>query len=197
MSFFSPITETDLQYDGFFDGQNKIIPDGTELTAVIYDGFNGTEEGKAVSVCYLNIMITTEGEFYGQKSRYNAKIYDVDAAKRDLAMRNLQVVDAQAGLPMTNGRMELTTENIKTYWAGAAEVRVKFGLMVSERDGKEVNFVRGFAYLREKMRKPSIGHQSQQYAQPQTQQYAHTQQPQAPKQPRQPAPSAFDQDIQF
>jgi hypothetical protein len=47
--------------------------------------------------------------------------------------------------------MDLTTENIKSYWAGRSEVRVKFGLMISEKDGREINFVRGFGYYREKM----------------------------------------------
>jgi hypothetical protein len=155
MSFFKPVTEQDLEFNGFHDGQNLTIPEGTELTAVIYDGFNGMEEGKAAQVCHLNISVTTEGEFFGQKYKYSAKIYDMDAGKRDLAMRNLQVVDAQAGLPMTTHGMDLTTENIKSYWAGRSEVRVKFGLMISEKDGREINFVRGFGYYREKMHKPA------------------------------------------
>lgn len=155
MSFFKPVTARDLEFSGFYDGQNRTIPEGTELTAVIYDGFNGVEEGKGVQVCHLNISVTTEGEFFGQKYKYNAKIYDMDAGKRDLAMRNLQVVDAQAGLPMTTHGMDLTTESIKTYWAGRSEVRVKFGLMISEQDGREINFVRGFGYYREKMHKPA------------------------------------------
>jgi hypothetical protein len=155
MSFFKAVTAQDLEFNGFYDGQNRTIPEGTELTAVIYDGFNGIEEGKAVPVCHLNISITAEGDFFGQKYKYSAKIYDMDAGKRDLAMRNLQVVDAQAGLPMTTHGMDLTTENIKSYWAGRAEVRVKFGLMISEKDGREINFVRGFGYYREKMHKPA------------------------------------------
>ncbi len=155
MSFFKPVTAQDLEFSGFYDGQNKIIPDGTELTAIIYDGFNGIEDGKAAQVCHLNISITTDGDFFGQKYKYNAKIYDMDAGKRDLAIRNLQVVDVQAGLPMTTHGMDLTTENIKSYWAGRSEVRVKFGLMISEQDGREINFVRGFGYYREKMHKPA------------------------------------------
>lgn len=159
--FFNNYQAPDTNYDDFYDGQNKILPDNCELTALVYDGFNGIEEGKGVQVCYLNLTITTPGEFYGQKYKYNAKIYDVDAAKRDLAMRNLQVVDVQAGMPMTSNQLDLTTENIDRCWVGKAEVRVKFGLFVSEEDGREVNFVRGFAYYREKMIQP----QQQQAAQ--------------------------------
>jgi len=153
-AFFKPMEEQDINYEGFYDGQNKIVPDNTELEFSVIDGFMGIEEGKSQQVCLINISITTPGEFYGQKYRYNAKIFDVDANKRDLAMRNLGVLDAQAGFPMTNGQMEPTTENVQDYWVGAAEGRVKFGLFVDEEDGREINFVRGFGYLREKMRKP-------------------------------------------
>ena len=173
--FFQPMSQENADYEGFFDGQNKIIPEGTELECAVYDGFVGIEEGRGLQVCYINIAITSPGEFYGQKYRYNAKIYDMDAAKRDLAMRNLQVIDAQAGLPMTNGRLELTTENIAEHWVGRSEMRVKFGLLVSEDDGREINFIRGFAYLRDKMVKPAgqqqaeqVGQQAQQAAPSQT-----------------------------
>lgn len=182
MAFFNAISNEELQYDGFYDGQNKTIPEGTELTCLVFDGFNGIEEGKGVQACYLNLVVTTPGEFYNQKYRYNAKIYDMDAAKRDLAMRNLQVVDAQAGLPMTTYGLELTNENIQTHWVGKAEMRVKFGLLVSEDDGREINFVRGFGYLREKMI-PPVGQQKRQ-APPAQQQVQQQQAPQyAPEEP--------------
>jgi hypothetical protein len=174
-AFFKPMEEQDLNYDGFYDGQNKTIPDNYETTCLVTDGFNGIEEGKAQQVLFLNLTITEPGEFCSQKYRYNAKIYDMDANKRDLAMRNLGVVDAQAGFPMTNGQMEPTTDNIQDYWAGSAEIRVKFGLMVQteDKDGNKLldengvetvrymNFVRGFGYLREKMRKPIYPGQQQ------------------------------------
>ena len=160
-AFFQQVTEEQLAYDGFFDGQNIIMPDNTELEAIVYDGFVGIEEGKGLQVCNIFIAITTPGEYHGQKYKYSAKIYDMDAAKRDLAMRNLQVLDAQAGLPMTTGGLDLTTENIEQYWVGKSEFRVKFGLFVAEDDGREINFVRGFAYLRDKML-PRVGMQAQQ-----------------------------------
>ena len=149
--------ESDINYDGFYDGQNKTIPDNTELTIAATGGFVGIEEGKSLQVCMVNIVITTPGEFFGQKYKYNAKIYDMDAGKRDLAMRNLGVLDAQAGFPMTNGQVELTTESIQQHWAGMSEARVKFGLFMTDPDGepdgvaREINFIRGFGYLREKM----------------------------------------------
>lgn len=149
--FINPLSQDDLNYEGFFDGQNKTIPEGTELEFVVTDGFVGIEEGKSQQVCMINLSITTPGEFHGQKYRYNAKIYDMDASKRDLAMRNLGVLDAQAGFPMTNGRLALNTENIQELWANKAHARVKFGLLVSEDDGREINFVRGFGYDRAKM----------------------------------------------
>ena len=163
--FLNPLSQDDLGYEGFFDGQNKTIPDNTELEFVVTDGFVGIEEGKSQQVCMINIAITTPGEFYGQKYRYNAKIYDMDANKRDLAMRNLGVLDAQAGFPMTNGQLPLTTENVQEFWVQKSHARVKFGLLVStenmdgspivdqfgEPSSNHINFVRGFAYDRAKM----------------------------------------------
>lgn len=163
--FLNPLSQDDLGYEGFFDGQNKTIPDNTELEFVVTAGFVGIEEGKSQQVCMINIAITTPGEFYGQKYRYNAKIYDMDANKRDLAMRNLGVLDAQAGFPMTNGQLPLTTENVQEFWVQKAHARVKFGLLVStentdgspivdqfgEPSSNHINFVRGFAYDRAKM----------------------------------------------
>lgn len=155
--FLKQPSQDDINYDGFYDGQNKTIPNDTELNCAVTDGFIGIEEGKSLQVCMINIVVTTPGEFFGQKYKYNAKIYDMDAAKRDLAMRNLGVLDAQAGFPMTNGQVELTTESIQDHWAGVSEARVKFGLFMTDPDGepdgvaREINFIRGFGYLREKM----------------------------------------------
>ncbi len=159
--FLSQPSQEDINYDGFFDGQNLTIPDNTELTVAVTDGFVGIEEGKSLQVCVINVVVTTPGEFFGQKYKYNAKIYDQDASKRDLAMRNLGVLDAQSGFPMTDGQVELTTESIQELWAGTAEARVKFGLFLTDPEGepdgqaREINFVRGFGYLREKMVKPN------------------------------------------
>ena len=165
--FFSKPSESELNDNGFADGQNKIIPNDTELSCAVIDGFVGMEEGQGLQVCIINVVITEKGEFLGQKYKYNAKIYDRDAAKRDLAMTNLGRLDAQAGFPMTNGQLELTTENIQNHWAGKSEATLKMGLFVTnpekEADGiaREVNFVRGFAYLREKMIKPGEALQAQ------------------------------------
>jgi len=149
--------ESDINYDGFYDGQNIQIPDNEELTCAVTDGFVGIEEGKSLQVCMIHIVITSAGEYFGQKYKYNAKLYDMDPSKRDLAMRNLGVLDAQAGFPMTNGKVELTTDSIQQYWAGVSEARVKFGLFFTdpekEQDGvsREINFIRGFGYLKDKM----------------------------------------------
>lgn len=188
--FLNEMSADQLNYDGFFDGQNKTVPDNTELEVAVIDGFIGIEEGKSQQVCMINLSVTTPGEFYGQKYRYNAKIYDMDANKRDLAMRNLGVLDAQAGFPMTNGKLELTTENVQDYWAGDSVARAKFGLFVSEDDGREVNFIRGFAYIREKMRQP---------AQPQNVQPINQQQPVQQQVQQQPAyqQAAVNDDIDF
>ena len=190
--FLNQVSQEDLEYDGFFDGQNKIVPEGFEASAIVTGGFNGIEEGKAVQSCYINFVLTTPGEFYGQKYRYNAKVYDMDAAKRDLAMKNLSVLDAQAGFPLSHGRLELTTDNIEEHWAGKAHMRVKFGLMVAQDDGREINFVRGFGYLREKML-PPVGQQSSQAVAAQGQQAAQA----AQAQQYQGTPVDSDQDIGF
>lgn len=183
--FLAPMSEQDEQYEGFFDGQNLTVPDNTELEVVVIDGFVGIEEGKSQQVCFINISVTTPGEFFGQKYKYNAKIYDMDANKRDLAMRNLGVLDAQAGHPMTNGQLPLTTENIEEHWSMKSEARIKMGLFISTTDanGNElvdeqgnpatnhINFIRGFAYNREKMiRQAGSSNEPQQTAEQQGQQ---------------------------
>ncbi len=163
--FINPLSQEDLSYDGFFDGQNKAIPEGAELEFIVTDGFAGIEEGKSVRVCMINLTITAPGEFFGQKYRYNAKIYDMDANKRDLAMRNLGVLDAQAGFPMTSARLPITTENIQSCWVGRAQARAKFGMFVNEA-GEGINFIRGFAYLRDKMIRSDEAAPAAQAAQP-------------------------------
>lgn len=154
--FLGMASEEDMEYAGFFDGQQKPIPDNTELDCVVIDGFNGMEEGKAVQACFVQIAVTTPGEFMGQKYRYNAKIYDMDATKRDRAMKNLTVLDTQAGSPLGKRKLPLTTENMQEHWVGAAYARVKFGsIPPTEEEAKagkdNVTFVRGFGYLRDKL----------------------------------------------
>lgn len=153
--FLGVASDDEIKFDGFYDGQQKTIPDNTELEGVVIDGFNGIEEGKAIQTCFVQVAITTPGEFLGQKYKYNAKIYDMDAAKRDRAMKNLTLLDTQAGSPLGKGRLPLTTENIQEHWVGASNMRIKFGLTVMEDEqtgaAREINFIRGFGYLREKL----------------------------------------------
>lgn len=154
--FLGVATEDDIQFDGFFDGQQKLIPDGTELEVVVIDGFNGIEEGKAIQTCFVQVAVTTPGEFLGQKYKYNAKIYDMDAAKRDRAMKNLTLLDTQAGSPLGKGRLPLTTENIQEHWVGASNARVKMGVFTPKPDEKNPNpqpgnYIQGFGFLRDKL----------------------------------------------
>lgn len=154
--FLGLATDDEIQFDGFYDGQQKIIPEGTELEVVVIDGFNGIEEGKAVQVCFIQIAVTTPGEFLGQKYKWNARIYEMDAGKRDKALKNLTLLDTQAGSPLGKGKLALTTENIKEHWVGASFARAKFGFMpASEEDAakgfKDRNYIQGFGFLREKL----------------------------------------------
>ena len=205
--FLQPLNDQDQNYEGFFDGQNAIVPDNTELDVVVIDGFVGIEEGKSQQVCFINVSITTPGEFFGQKYKYNAKIYDMDANKRDMAMKNLGVLDAQAGHPLTNGQLELSTENICELWGMKSEARMKMGLMIATEDmsgsklldengdptTRSINFVRGFAYLREKMRKAPIQQSQQQSAhQAQAEQRALAEQQQSAQQSTQQAEPEID-----
>ena len=160
MNTMHRMSDDDLNYTGFFDGQNKVIPDGTELGVLVTGGFVGVPEGKAQNICQVNVTVVTKGEFYGQKYKFTAKIFDIDEAKRETAWRNLMCLDAQAGFPLSTGKMEPTTENFDAYWAGTAYARAKFGLFVSEDDGREINFIRGFGFWREKM----VGEQGKQAA---------------------------------
>lgn len=169
--FLGVASDDEIQFDGFYDGQQKTIPDNTELEGVVIDGFNGIEEGKAIQTCFVQVAITTPGEFLGQKYKYNAKIYDMDAAKRDRAMKNLTLLDTQAGSPLGKGRLPLTTENIQEHWVGASNMRIKFGLTVMEDEqtgaAREINFIRGFGYLREKLPQNKAAVEKSQPQQPQ------------------------------
>lgn len=163
--FLGVASDDEMQFDGFYDGQQKTIPENTELEGVVIDGFNGIEEGKAIQTCFVQVAITTPGEFLGQKYKYNAKIYDMDAAKRDRAMKNLTLLDTQAGSPLGKGRLPLTTENIQEHWVGASNMRIKFGLTVMEDEqtgaAREINFIRGFGYLREKLPQKQVAVQKE------------------------------------
>ena len=163
--FLNPMSQDDLAYEGFFDGQNLPLADNSVFDIQITGGFEGIEEGKANRVCFLNLKIVTPGQYFGQSYKFDAKIYDMDATKRDRAMKNLGVIDAQAGFPMSNGRLEITTETIEQYWAGKAYAKCKFGAFTPEDESgnpetddegnlRVINFVRGFAYDREKMLQP-------------------------------------------
>ena len=114
-----PMTEEQLNYEGFFDGQNEIIPDNTELKFEVVDCFHGMNENGMME-CYVNVKIT-EGEFAGQLYKYNAKLWDMNAQKRDKSATNLSVLDAQAGFPMTTHQVALSTESMNQYWAGLTE----------------------------------------------------------------------------
>jgi len=161
----NPISQDDLDYEGFFDGQNLPVPDNSVFDILVTGGFEGIEEGKANHVCFLNLKIVTPGQFFGQTYKFDAKIFDMDATKRDRAMKNLGVIDAQAGFPMSQGQLPLTTENIEQYWAGKAYAKCKFGAFTPEDESgnpemdeegnlRVINFVRGFAYDRAKMLQP-------------------------------------------
>ena len=174
------MTEEQLNYEGFFDGQNKTIPDNTELKFEVVDCFHGMND-QGLMACYVNLKIV-EGEFAGQLYKYNAKLWDMNAQKRDKSATNLSVLDAQAGLPMTTHQIPLSTESMNQYWAGLTEgengdliqtgkpvrARLKMQLMLSTEDfngnkhldenGDEttqpINWISGFAYSREDMVKP-------------------------------------------
>jgi len=154
--FLGLATEDDIQFDGFFDGQQKLIPKGTILDVVVIDGFNGIEEGKAVNTCFIQVAVTSPGEFLGQKYKWNAKIYDMDAGKRDRALQNLTLLDTQAGSPLGKSRLSLSTENIQEHWVGASNARAKFEQYQPEPDDRDPdpepkNYISGFGYLREKL----------------------------------------------
>lgn len=139
-----------INHTGFFDGQLVEIPDGEELQIVIVDGFSGFEESSGLLKCHMTVMVSTPGAYYGQKYRYNIKAFDTDTTKRDLAFRNLQVIDAQAGWPLVRSGQELSPEFIEQHYSGRAFCRARFGLFVSD-DGKRMNYIRGLGFDREKM----------------------------------------------
>ena len=176
------MTEEQLNYEGFFDGQNKTIADNTELKFEVVDCFHGMNDN-GMMACHVNVKLVEAGEFTGQMYKYSPKLWDMDAQKRDRAITNLGVLDAQAGLPMTTHQIALSTESMNQHWAGLTEgengdliqtgkpvrARLKMQLMLStedmngqkhlDADGnetvKEINWFSGFAYSREDMVKPN------------------------------------------
>lgn len=147
--------EHDLGRDGFFDGTQSPIPDGTELEAVVTDAFIGMEEGSAINILRIFVTVTTPGEFLGHKLRYKGdNIYGFDASKRDTVMKNLQLLDIQAGAPISNLRLQRmpTTEELTEHWVGRSHARIKVGAYTPEDEPTKVfNSVRGFGWLRSKI----------------------------------------------
>ncbi len=180
--FLGLATDDDLMYEGFLDGKQDLVPNDEELECVVTDGFIGVKEGEAVQVCFVSVSVTSPGPYLGYKFKYNAKIYDMDAAKRDRAMRNLTLLDTQAGAPLAKGKLPLTTENMQEHWVGASFARIKIGVYTPEDPTKSPgNYIQGFGYLREKL--------------PQNQ--AAAQQPQPQQAESQNARTADDSEIDF
>lgn len=170
--FFNTLPEADTDFEGFYDGKQELVPDGTVFDVVVVDAFNGQEEGTAVQKCFVSVQVVQPGPYLGYKYRYNAKVYDIDATKRDRAMKNLQLLDVQAGSPLSKGKLPLTTENMHEHWVGAAFAKMKIGFMAAKPDeagSKDSNYIAGFGYLREKLPQQ---HATQQTAQQTSQQEA-------------------------
>lgn len=152
--FFNTLPEADTDFDGFYDGKQELVPDGTVFDVVVVDAFNGQEEGSAVQKCFVSVQVVDPGPYLGYKYRYNAKVYDIDATKRDRAMKNLQLLDVQAGSPLSKGKLPLTTENMHEHWVGAAFAKMKIGFIAANPEdpsSKDGNYIAGFGYLREKL----------------------------------------------
>lgn len=146
------LSDDEMMYEGFLDGKQDLVPDNTELECVVTDAFIGVKEGEAVQVCFVAVSITTPGPYLGYKFKYNAKVFDVDAAKRDKAKKNLSLLDAQAGYPLGKGKLPLTTDNMIEHWSGVSFARVKIGVFVPDDETKSTgNYIQGFGFLREKM----------------------------------------------
>lgn len=149
-------TEDELMYDGFLDGKQDLVPDNTELECVVTDAFIGVKEGEAIQVCFVAVTVTSPGPYLGYKFKYNAKVFDVDAAKRDRAMKNLTLLDTQAGAPLAKGKLPLTTENMLEHWVGVSFARIKMGVITPKQEEIEAgktpgNYIQGFGFLREKL----------------------------------------------
>lgn len=180
--FLGTISPEDIDFDGFYDGSQKLIPGNTELEVVVTDAFIGMEEGSALQVCKIFVAISTPGEFLGQKYKYNAKVFDMDASKRDRAMKNLQLLDTQAGSPLSSGRLPMTTENLQEHWTGKAYARAKIGVIdITDKQTGEVtgqtNFIRGFGWQRDRLPKSVQGQQAAVQGQQQAQTSAPADQP--------------------
>lgn len=161
-------TDDDLMYEGFLDGKQDLVPNDEELECVVTDGFIGVKEGEAVQVCFVSVSVTSPGPYLGYKFKYNAKIFDMDAAKRDRAMKNLTLLDTQAGAPLAKCKLPLTTENMQEHWVGASFARIKIGVYTPEDPTKSPgNYIQGFGYLREKLPQNYAAAQQPQQAVPQ------------------------------
>lgn len=154
--FLGQASEEEMMYDGFLDGKQDLVPADSELECVVTDAFIGMKEGESIMICQISISITSPGPYLGYKFRYNAKVFDNDASKRDRAFKNLTLLDTQAGSPLAKGKLPMTTENMQEHWVGASFARVKIGVIpVTDEEraaGKTPgNWVQGFGFLREKL----------------------------------------------
>lgn len=154
--FLGLATDDDLMYEGFLDGKQDLVPNDEELECVVTDAFIGTKEGEAIQICFVGVSVTSPGPYLGYKFKYNARIFDTDASKRDKAFKNLTLLDTQAGSPLGKAKLPLTTENMLEHWVGASFARMKIGVMPATEEDiakgfGDRNFIRGFGFLREKL----------------------------------------------
>lgn len=136
--FLERLSAQDEQRDGFFDGRQKLIPDGTELEVTVVSGFFGQREGAALMSAELNIVVTERGEFFGQIHMWRPKVYDMNEQRSEIARKNLALFDFFVGYPIASGGHPLTDETIAHFWAGKAKAialfRTNESMLAKERE---------------------------------------------------------------
>lgn len=147
--YLNKLTPEEVEYETTIKSKGKIIPKNAVLPVAITGGFVAVERYSGIKVCIIDVVVT-EGEFFGQKYKYKARIFDKDLTKVYSARQNLLSIDSQVGFPMTKSQDALTTESIEEHWVGLSPIMVKFGLFLTkpedELDGqaREINFIDSF-----------------------------------------------------
>ncbi|MGL4735724.1 MAG: hypothetical protein ACRCWB_11725 [Enterovibrio sp.] len=184
MAIFLPrLSQEDLAYDGFLDGQQRLIPDGTALEITVIGGHVGLKkETDAIMTAEIAVRVSEQGEFFGQEYTWRPKAFDTDPRKSDLAKKNLAYLDYSVGSPIINGGLTLNRDTIEACWSGKAKAIALFRTTESiiaakkakalERgeepeDAEPTNFIGGLKLI----------HPSQPVQQPMQQQQYQSQQP--------------------
>lgn len=152
MNVFIPmLSDAELEFTGFFDGRQRLIPNNTELEIMITGGTIGANPDTGMLIAEVYLVVSEKGEYLGQKYTWKPKVFDTDDRKRDLAVKNLAQVDRYVGFPIVKANLPLNEQTIAQYWTNKARAialfRTNEEIMAKNGDtGNPINYIAGMRY---------------------------------------------------